>query len=168
MNDYAGIDVSLEESCICVYAPEGTDDQWRQNSAAQELIALVADERPGWVDWPGRSLVTKAEGERKHQVIDDQPRNTRKRSGFFRESSRGKPEPDYRFYLLYGKTCREGILQHANAGAPGVDGLTFEEIDYSGGPLPNWCWNRSPKQTSRCLRLPSPAAARAGLSRCTG
>lgn len=32
-----------------------------------------------------------------------------------------------------------------------MDGLTFEEIDYSGGPLPNWCWNRSPKQTSRMV-----------------
>src|SRR6201984_3902836 len=51
---------------------------------------------------------------------------------------KAKAEPAYRFYLLYDKICREGILRHAymltrdNAGAPGVDGMTFKQIEASG------------------------------------
>ena len=44
----------------------------------------------------------------------------------------------FRFYILYDKICREDILAHAyalaraHAGAPGVDGVTFDEIDAAG------------------------------------
>ena len=52
--------------------------------------------------------------------------------------TKAKQEPAYRFYLLYDKVYRADILAHAYAlakqhgGAPGVDGVTFEDIDAAG------------------------------------
>src|SRR6185503_13010565 len=55
---------------------------------------------------------------------------------------KAKAEPAFRFYVLYDKICRDDILRHAyglagsNAGAPGVDGVDFAQIEEQG--LERW------------------------------
>ena len=66
-------------------------------------------------------------------------------------------EPDFRFYILCDKVWRADILSHAydlvraNQGAPGVDGVTFEQIETAG--VQDWLTRLGEElrtQTYRC------------------
>src|SRR5208283_3967408 len=52
--------------------------------------------------------------------------------------AKAKESPDFRFYAVYDKVYREDILAfayaccHANGGAAGVDGQTFDHIEAYG------------------------------------
>src|SRR3982074_519509 len=82
---------------------------------------------------------------------------------------KAKAEPAFRFYVLYDKICREDILRHAyglarsNAGAPGVDGVSFAQIEASG--LETWLAGLREDLVSKTYR---PDPVRRGLIPQTG
>ncbi len=72
-------------------------------------------------------------------MIDDELETPEKIRSLQRKLyGKAKAEPAFRFYMLYDKICREDVLRHAyalaraNAGAPGVDGTTFAQIEAAG------------------------------------
>jgi group II intron reverse transcriptase/maturase len=69
---------------------------------------------------------------------------------------KAKGSPNFRFYALYDKVHREGVMAfayeccHANGGAAGVDGQTFEDIEEYG--VQKWLGELTQELKSRTYR----------------
>src|SRR5213593_3976080 len=86
-----------------------------------------------------RGVSRRAKGRESGVSLTPPPKLRRLQEALY---TKAKQEPAYRFYLLYDKVYRADILAHAYAlskqhgGAPGVDGVTFEDIEGEG--LERW------------------------------
>ena len=84
---------------------------------------------------------------------------------------KAKAEPAFRFYMLYDKIYREDILLHAyrlaraTAGAPGVDGVSFAQIEEQG--LEAWLAGLAEELVSKTYR-PDPSCRRRALHDAAG
>jgi group II intron reverse transcriptase/maturase len=73
--------------------------------------------------------------------------------------AKAKAEPSFRFYALWDKVYREDVLEYAyalcraNGAAPGVDGISFEQIDSHGRD--RWLGNLQ-EELRRQLYAPQP------------
>jgi RNA-directed DNA polymerase len=82
-----------------------------------------------------RGVSRRAKGRESGVSLTPPPKLRRLQEALY---TKAKQEPGYRFYLLYDKVYRADILAHAYAlskqkgGAPGVDGVTFEDIETAG------------------------------------
>ena len=90
---------------------------------------------------------------------------------------KAKAAPAFRFYVLYDKICREDILHHAyrlaraNAGAPGVDEVSFVQIEERG--LEAWLAGLREELVSKTYRpdpvrrvmIPKPNGSRSAADR---
>jgi len=71
---------------------------------------------------------------------------------------KAKDEQEFRFYQLYDKVYREDIVSHAcqlaraNHGSPGVDGVSFEDIESRG--LEGWKNGLREELRSKTFRPP--------------